>query len=161
MKKSQYLIDKCNNISKTLNFFQGVNTHSSGKERRMVFLAQLDFWDWEMDELIFSFDTFNERAKAWKSHGLRDNLSKQGFMIYEVVLKNIEFDRRWYDDNNEVFPPWEELNKLITQWNELLTFCERSLFDKNGPEKVEKFNMVAVTDLSKYRKKLVEIKEKE
>ena len=161
MKKSQYLINKCENISTTLNFFRGVNTHVSGKERRMVFLAQLDYWDWEMDELIFSFETFDERAKAWKARGLRNGITKQGFMIQESVLRNIEHDRRWYDDHIEVISPWEDLNKVITQWNELLSFCEDTLFDKNGSKKVEKFGMIAVINLDKYQKKLIDLKEKE
>ncbi len=70
-RPSVYLLNKCEAVDKVLDFFLATEGSycRTLAEKRAVFLAQIDFWDWEIENLIFSFDSFMERVKAWNSTG--------------------------------------------------------------------------------------------
>ena len=58
-RPSNYLAAKADALSQVITFFK---KHDGTAHLLAVFLAQIDFWHWEMENLIFSFDTFEERA---------------------------------------------------------------------------------------------------
>lgn len=154
-KPSLYLLDKCENLEKVLNFFRGEkgSFNSPGIQKRLVFLAQIDFWDWEMDELIYSVSSFDERSKVWLSSlDLVQALGKEGMMIKNAVLEKITWitDRHW-DEKKVTVAPVERLNQVIDKWNKLLNLCEESLFDKQVKNAVE-LGANFKKDLSKFKK---------
>lgn len=161
MKESNYLKNKCQNLSNTLDFFAGNSGGKAGKEKRLVFLAQIDFWNWEMDELIFTFDTFAERAKAWNDSGLDNMLSKNSLYIDSKAIDDVK-ERRYYRWHQEaVDAPWSDLNLVITKWNELLRLCEDTVLFKGAEKHIEQFGMVGVDcNLKKYYKELILAKRK-
>lgn len=79
-KDSLYLLNKCENLKTALDFFSGGNHQIPGKIRRTIFLLQIDFWDWELEELIFSCKNFSERSAAWGD--------KDVWEIFELFKKN-------------------------------------------------------------------------
>ena len=105
-RPSQYLIDKVITLNKVLEFF----ARESGdylrtiNERLTIFLAQMDFWDWEIENLIFSFDTFADRSKAWESSGhVSSYLAKQGFLVRDKILTQMA-EHNWMRDNTVARP---------------------------------------------------------
>lgn len=152
-RPSVYLVEKCQALEKTLQFF--VSSYGGSLvERRLTFLAQIDFWDWEMDELMFAVQNFSKRAQAWiAGKGSLDILlKKQGFVVKTKKLENALIDRHWVTKyRQQVKAPIRQLNKVIEKWNELLVLCE-SLLQKD----LERYGVVAEKDLSKYRKKEVD-----
>ena len=62
-RPSQYLIDKCKSLDTTISFFG----HGAVLEKRLTFLAQIEFWDWEMDEMIYAIESFQKRSQAWEA----------------------------------------------------------------------------------------------
>ena len=156
MRASVYLTDKAKALSRAIEFFTAT-AKGNAKERRLIFLAQIDFWDWEMDNLIYSFETFAERAKAWSSmSSVEMSLQHLGIKVGEAVLRDAKFQgicqRNWYRPNNPVTAPLPMINDVIDQWNALLTACEKYI-----PEKVERyielFGANLLPNLSKYKKK--------
>ena len=53
-KVSQYLLVKVENLQQTITFFNA-DSESGSLGKRLLFLTQIDFWKWEVDELLFSF----------------------------------------------------------------------------------------------------------
>lgn len=115
-RPSVYLEEKCEGLEKVLDFFldrQG-KLFKPADEKLLVFLHQLDFWDWEIDNLIFSFDNFEERSKAWETKGLAEYLNNRfGILVKNKLTEKVEYDRavrQWrerYNEKykNEVFAP--------------------------------------------------------
>lgn len=132
-KPSAYLVGKCECLAKVVDFFLSNNGgyHRSVKDKRTVFLAQIDFWDWEMDELCYSVDSFTERSKAWEScANMRESLGRLGIPVDPSIVYKIESDRGWntyFIGKNQVVPPTDALNLVIKKWNKLLKVCEDTL----------------------------------
>lgn len=147
MRPSKYLSEKAQNFSQALSFFIDRSGKHSLIDKRLVFLAQIDFWDWEMDTLIFSFDNFKERSQAWAkgSKHIKESLLRLGIPFKHNMLERLSL---W--DQNRVFAPIKELNVCIDQWNRLLALCEETLL--MDPALVEKFGMSSEPNLNKYRK---------
>lgn len=163
-KPSAYLVGKCECLATVVDFFASNNGgyHRSVKDKRTVFLSQIDFWDWEMDELIYSVSSFSERSKAWESCStLRESLSKLGIPVDPAVVYKIESDRGWntyFLGKNNVVPPTEALNAVIKKWNKLLKVCEDTLLmDRKQLANLEEMGCQFVQNLDKYRKKEISV----
>lgn len=105
-RPSQYLVDKVITLNKVLEFFakESGDYMRSINERLAIFLAQMDFWDWEIENLIFSFDTFAERSKVWESSGhVSSFLEKQGILVKESILCQMA-EHNWLRDQETVRP---------------------------------------------------------
>lgn len=158
-RHSVYLKEKCYALAQAIDFFFGGNGKTTSKERRLVFLAQIDFWDWEMAELIFTFETFKDRSKIWES-GITNAIKHTNFVIKNDVIEGIK-DSNWHKywcnyKNDFVTAPIEDLNKVIQKWNELLNMIESTtLIDKQQVEKCGMFGVIA--DLSLYKKNVLEV----
>lgn len=141
-KNSVYLLNKCENLQKSLDFFCGGDYKTPAKIRRVIFLLQIDFWDWELEELIFSFKNFHERSSAWGDNGIWkifELFKKNNIELKQNILEeyNSWVDWRDYDINSKsyqtkiVIPPTENLNKTIEIFNSLLDLCQKELQSGN------------------------------
>ena len=98
-RPSVYLEERCANLDQVLDFFLA---HHRGRgvglgEMLVVFLSQLGFWEWELDNLIYAFATFEERAKAWEhenGYGLANALKNQGIRVRLPAVKDLKFSGR-------------------------------------------------------------------
>lgn len=137
-KNSLYLLNKCENLQKSLSFFSGGNYQTPAKIRRTIFLLQIDFWDWELEELIFSFKNFSERSYAWGEKNTWDCFELFKKNNIELRYDTLEEYKYWIKQNNKdinsklynvmvTIAPIEELNKTIKMFNDLLDLCEKEL----------------------------------
>jgi hypothetical protein len=153
-RNSVYLEKKVENLHTTLEYF------NKGNERRIIFLSQIDFWDWEIAELIYSLTNFDERQVSWRSSGLSKILYNSNFMLKFPIVESFIREMRWEsrDDSHTVKAPKLEMNSLIERWNALLDRCEKELFLHKAENMKEAGGLVnAITNLDKYRKDLLEI----
>lgn len=159
-KPSAYLAGKCECLAKVVDFFASTNGGfcRSVKDKRTVFLSQIDFWDWEMDELIFSVSSFEERSKTWESClDMQTSLSKLNLPVDPAIVYKITSERGWNTyqlDKNHVVPPIKALNEVIKKWNKLLKICEDTLFmDRKQLMSLDDMGCKFIHNLDKYRKK--------
>lgn len=158
-KPSAYLAGKCEGLGRVIDFFAS-NSGGFGhtvKDKRAVFLSQIDFWDWEVAELIFSVTNFNERSHSWDScASLKECLNKLELPVVSSIINKIESDRGWKAGRigeNKIVPPTEALNEVIRKWNKLLAICEKTLFmEKKEIADLKKMGCSFVENLDKYRK---------
>lgn len=154
-RPSIYLARKAGSLLEAIRFFL---SDVKANEKRLVFLAQIDFWDWELDNLIYSFETFNQRSQDWESdHSIKQKLVKQGL----VIKINKLIDLRWSRPFNlkptaQVYAPLPLLKETLDAWHELLAICEKSLLQDE--EKItsyaQRLGANVLANLDKYRKTL-------
>jgi hypothetical protein len=153
-RNSVYLEKKVENLHTTLEYF------NKGNERRIIFLSQIDFWDWEIAELIYSLTNFDERQISWQSAGLSKILYNSNFMLKFPIVESFIREMRWEskDYSHAVKAPKLEMNSLIERWNALLDRCEKELFLHKAENMKEAGGLVnAIPNLDKYRKDLLEV----
>ena len=126
----------------------------------VVFLSQLGFWEWELDNLIYAFSTFDERATAWEHEngvGIANALRSKGIWIQLGAVKNLKLKRQARSGRQrEVFAPVASLNRLISQWNDLLGLCEQwVLIPPAERDAAIQSGAQVMPDLSKFRKALL------
>lgn len=139
-RPSEYLVQKCNNLLTALNFFFKGNEYFTAKSKRIIFLSQIDYWDWELEELIFSFKNFRERGKAWSPNAdVYGMLVAKGFDVKVPEVNELVYSQARLDAN-QVYAPVDNLNEVIEKFNELLILSVKIL--NNG-------------NLDKYKKELV------
>ena len=159
-KPSVYLAGKCECLAKVVEYFAN---NSGGfcrslKDKRTTFLSQIDFWDWEMDELIYSVESFTERSKAWESSGtMKECLAKLGIPVDPAIVYKIESDRGWNIyalGKNQVVAPVEALNNVIKKWNKLVKLCEDTLLmERKEVISLGEMGCQLIQNLDKYKKK--------
>lgn len=156
MKSSVYLTEKCETLSKVLLFFLEGGYNKTVSEKLAVFLLQIDFWDWEMDNLVYSFTNFEDRSKAWEHFkGIPESLKNLGFLVNDNRFMCYAFDIRQIQERNEVSAPFNELNKVIGKWNDVLSVCEdKLLISKEKAKSYVTLGAQIMPNLDKYRKKL-------
>ena len=64
-RPSQYLLEKIQAFDTVLDFFGYSSKGVIETEKRVIFLITIDFWEWEIENLIYSCQTFKERSQAW------------------------------------------------------------------------------------------------
>lgn len=145
-RTSQYLLDKVKSLQNAIEFFC-----NKGIEEKNVFLAQIDFWSWEMDELIFSVHSFKERVLAWEasSEDLETMIRKHGI----VVRTGKKYYGRWNRRAKSlVKAPITHLNSLIDYWNKFIQSLENQYLKKN----LEQFGANALSDFNKFKKETIQ-----
>lgn len=160
MKPSIYLKTKAEALYNSLDYMIQSSGSKSIVEKTVVFLAQIDFWDWEMEELIFSFKNFEERSKVWDSTDVNNLLSKNNFAINKKTISKLQdlfyskdFAYRIYGQRREkVVAPYEILNKTIKKWNDVLDECKHRLM-KNP----EEFGIQCDNNIDRFKKELINI----
>jgi hypothetical protein len=157
-RPSVYLTEKCEALEKVLDWIIVGQHHKGINDKLLSFLSQIDFWDWEMENLLFSFDNFAERSKAWADQaGIQDFLkSKFGMMVKAPFSDQIDlvYKREWRKYNEkEVVAPFEKLNLIIDKWNSVLGVCEDRLFiAEKTAEQYVSLGAQILPNLDKYRK---------
>jgi len=161
-RPSVYLQERTENFGQVLDFFLAPHRGQSPgpKEILVVFLSQLGFWEWELDNLIYAFTSFDERVTAWEHEngfGLANALRTKGIWVQTAAVKNLKLKRQARSGRRRsVYAPTESLNKVIEQWNELLGLCEeRVLIPMDEREEALKSGAWLLADLSRFRKALL------
>ena len=170
-RPSEYLLAKVNCLSEAVRFFSAEGR--GDRARRVVFLVQIEFWDWEFENLLFSFENFSERADVWTADAptIEHMLQEKGLILnvrqVRPLAKGLHEGKRehewrqqpdgsWKRDfvgiRDEVKPPVDRLNALVDRWNRLLDLCEKLLNYKKAKE-IKGCGGVAVENLDAYRKK--------
>lgn len=154
-----YLQERAEDFARVLDFFTAPHRGQAPgyKEMFVVFLSQLGFWEWELDNLIYAFTTFQERATAWEHEngfGIANALRTKGIWVQTAAVKNLKVKRQARSSHKRgVFAPVTSLNKVISQWNDLLRLCEeRVLIPPDEREVAMQSGAHLMPDLSKYQK---------
>jgi len=154
-RHSIYLTEKAEALEKAIDFFLGAKGKKSATMRRLVFLAQIDFWNWEIDELIFSFSNFKKRKEVWESRAsLEDGLKEHGFLLRDKA----KWKARWCFFESEYLKqrklelkaPTEALERVIEKWNRLLGLLEKNVLVDE--EYVKQYKVNAKCNLTCFRK---------
>ena len=144
-RPSRFLKQRIECFAETLAVF------SRQTQFKVTFLLQLDFWDWEMDEILFAVENFAEREKAWRVSG---HTADEMLIADGIFLKNRAIGSYGPSTlSNRVIAPQNDLANLVCRWNDLLSECERML-DPNCIVQIQKVRGKVLQDLSKYRKAL-------
>jgi hypothetical protein len=158
-RPSVYLQERCEGLGRVLDFFLAPHRGQSPgiDEMLVVFLSQLGFWDWELDNLIYAFRTFEERAQAWQHEnglGIANALRAQGIWVQLAAVKDLKYKRQARSGRRAtVYAPVGPLNDVIRKWNELLDLCEaRVLIPPEERQEALKLNAHLLPDLSRFRK---------
>lgn len=164
-RPSLYLVEKTDVLRRALDFFTA--TKSGGRMtadmKRLAFLANIDFWDWEIENLIFSFSSFQMRAKAFgTSSNLEGAIRRQGLVVRAHIVRKV----RWSDFSDQyrvkrkeqVVAPHEILNEIIDKWNALLDLLDKSYYDPQAKNAV-KLGADIHPDLSKFKKQRVSLED--
>src|SRR5262245_36951799 len=147
-------------MARVLEFFLAPHRGQSPgiDEMLVVFLTQIGFWDWEMDNLIDAFAGFDERSQAWdheNGYGMVNALRTQGIWVRLSAVKGMKQKRQARAGRKRgVYAPVDQLNRAIDQWNQLLDLCEqRVLVPAEDRREAVALGARLLADLSKYRKK--------
>lgn len=126
-RPSIYLQERAEGLARLLDYFTAPHRGQApgSKEMLVVFLSQIGFWEWELDNMIYAFTTFEERATAWEHEngfGLANALRTKGIWIQTGAVKNLKLKRQARSGRRrEVFAPVASMNQVIAQWNDLLS----------------------------------------
>jgi hypothetical protein len=158
-RPSIYLQERAEDLGRVLDFFLAPHRGQApgAKELLVVFLSQLGFWEWELDNLIYAFSTFEERATAWEHSngiGIANALRTRGIWVQLSAVKNLKLKRQARSGRQRgVFAPVASLNRVLAQWNELLGLCEqRVLIPPEERNAAIHSGAQLMPDLSRFRK---------
>jgi hypothetical protein len=158
-RPSVYLQERAEVLGRVLDFFMAPHRGQAPGAREMlvVFLSQLEFWEWELDNLVYAFASFDERATAWEHEngfGLANVLRTKGIWVRTAAVKDLKLKRQ-ARSRAGVFAPVASLNKVLSQWNDLLVVCEqRVLIPPEERDVAVQSGVQLMVDLSRYRKPL-------
>lgn len=161
-RPSAYLVERCQGLGRVFDFF--LAPHNGGvpalDERLVIFLVQLDFWDWELDNLIHAFTTFAGRSRAWENasgHALAQGLQARGLPVRFAAVKDLRDKRQARAGRRQVVAPVAELNRVIAAWNGLLSACEARVMTPAAERRRDaELGAQVLADLSGFRKSAVE-----
>lgn len=157
-RPSVYLQERAEDLGRVFDFFTAPHRGQSpgAKEMLVVFLSQLGFWEWELDNLIYAFTTFKERATAWEHEsgiGIANALRTKGIWVQIAAVRNLKLKRQARSGRPGVYAPVQSLNNVIKQWNDLLQISEqRVLIPPEEREEAIQSGVQLLPDLSKFRK---------
>lgn len=123
-KTSFYLLRRAEALLGAVRFFR--NEGASAPQRQLRFLAQSDFWEWEMENLIYSFTSFAERARTWRTaEAANQKLLAIGIVVDAKVVKSARWRGEWrLRQRDERVAPVEMLRQTIDEWNLLIREVE-------------------------------------
>ena len=158
LRTSYYLTRKAEALLGVLRFF---NERRAPLHRRLQFLAQADFWEWEMDNLIYSFVNFQERSKTWRSSD--DAIRKLGALGIAVDARTAKRVRwrlgHWqHKDATRRVAPVAMLREAVDLWNEVVDLAEAD-FIAPMREKAERWNIQTLKSLRHMKKTMPPLEE--
>jgi hypothetical protein len=158
-RPSIYLQERAEDLARVLDFFTAPHRGQApgSKEMLVVFLSQLGFWEWELDNLIYAFTTFEERATAWEHEngfGMANALRTKGIWVRTAAVRDLKVKRQARSGHKRgVFAPVASVNRVISQWNDMLRLCEEQiLIPPEERQAAMESGAQLMPDLSKYRK---------
>ncbi len=155
VRTSLYLVRRAEALLGTLRFFAAPS--GDHVTRRLQFLAQVDFWEWEIDNLIYSFTNLEERARTWESaRHAEAKLHKFGVVVDAKVISRVQWrGRRGWRLNQRPsrVAPADLLAETIDMWNALVDLAEAQ-FVRPMLKKAERFNIQMRHDLQSLKKKM-------
>jgi hypothetical protein len=151
-RTSLYLVRRAEALLGALRFFAGA---SIGNQRRLQFLAQIDFWEWEIDNLIYSFTNLAERQRTWNSaEAARQKLGRLGVAVSAKLIRSVRWRGKWrirFAQNRVA--PVDLLREVIEIWNRLVETVEQQ-FILPMRDKARKWNIQTPRDLHHLRKEM-------
>lgn len=158
-RPSAFLLERCECLGRVFDYFLAPfrGRYVTLDEILVVFLSQIAFWEWELDNLIYVFTTFDDRATAWEhdnGFGLASALKERGIWVRPGAVKNLKKVRQARAGQRaEVVAPIPELNRVIDRWNELLGLCEeRILVPADARAEAVALGAHVLPDLGRFRK---------
>jgi hypothetical protein len=150
-KTSLYLVRRAEALRGALRHFQAAGSDAVGK--RLRFLAQSDFWEWEVENLVYSFSNLAERSHVWEADEFAiRKLGQLGIKLDTKLAKRVRWRGGWrLDTNVQRVAPIELLEQVIAVWNELIEQCEAH-FVRPMQEKARKYGIETCRDLAHLRK---------
>ena len=92
-RSSLYLVLRAEALLGSLKFFI---SETDSLRRRVQFLAQSDFWEWEIDNLIYSFTNLAERQRTWASpSAARQKLAQLDIVLDAKLIHRIGYRYGW------------------------------------------------------------------
>jgi hypothetical protein len=160
VRPSVYLEDKCKTFETLLDYFlaEKGSFNKTVNEKLLAFLYQIDFWDWEIENLIFSFDNFEERSQAWQGSA-NSNVNAIWLRHGLPIKSNLvsfwkDYSSRYYK-GEKVVAPVKHLNKVIDKWNKLLDRCvDRVFMEEKTIQSAIEMKAQILPNLDKYKKSL-------
>jgi len=136
-KASQFLKSRAEILKTALEFFLYSGHNLPLNEKLLIFLSQLDFWDFEIESLIYVFEDFKKRSLSWQGGtvNLENKIRSQGIVVKNNAVDSIKESRRnrtSYSNSDTVIADFTDLNETIKIWNSIIKSCEKLIL----PEKL-------------------------
>jgi len=151
-RTSLYLVRRAEALIGALKFF------ASGRDatvRRLQFFAQSDFWEWEIDNLIYSFENLAERSASWATSAAAvGKLGRLGVVVDARVARRVRWHHGWQVTGTQRrVAPVDLLREAVDLWNALVDRVEEQ-FVAPMRRKADKYNIQTVRDLNRLRKRM-------
>jgi hypothetical protein len=156
-RTSLYLVLRAEALLGTINFFASPAGDTS---RRIQFLAQSDFWEWEIDNLIYSFTNLAERRETWSSpKATLEKLNQLGIVLKTKTITRVAWRGGWRTKHDQQrMAPVQLLRQVIERWNALMDLMEEQ-FVKPMQMEIKLWNVQTRTDLRSLRRTMPELDE--
>jgi hypothetical protein len=156
-RTSFYLVRRADALTGALRFFAEVEG-ADGDRRRLQFLAQSDFWEWELDNLIYSFTNLAERSETWCSpHAAVAKLGRLGIVVDTKLVHTARWRGRWIAKSKGTrVAPAAMLREVIDLWNHVVDLAEQR-FIVPMRRKADRWNLQTRRDLNGLRKRMPDL----
>lgn len=158
-RTSLYLVRRAEAMRDALLFFAEAK---SDPTRRLQFLAQSDFWEWELDNLVYSFTNLRERSATWQSEAAASaKLLQLGLKVDGKRLARVRWNAegRWSRKvRHDRVAPVELLREVIDAWNELIGTVEAEFVEPMRAS-ADRWNIQTRRDLASLRKAMPDLAE--
>ncbi len=155
-RASQYLIERCMSLTQVFDYFltEPSRKYETSETRLVTFIAQIKYWDWEMDLLRHSFETFEERSKAWNDTDTAETaIRMSGLPARPKIIRRIGWSRISERVNGKIVAPMDIYRRTVETWNKVLDKCkDEILLDEEQQVKhLEQFG-VKYNSIDSFRK---------
>jgi len=149
--------------------YQSLDFFIKRNASNLIFLAQIDFWDFEMDSLLFCFSSFKERSKIWENtETVESILYEKNLIPKRKILNDFVNDKSFQkkiiwknkgklgsfkvSKGQDVESPDRALKRCVEQWNKLIDRCQELLITDKSEKTMNQCGMKVDCNLSKYKK---------
>ena len=153
-RTSVFLESRVTQLRQVVEFFSA-KSGAAGTRRLLVFLTQIEFWNWEFDCLRYAAEGFAGRAVGWRTppSGVEEGLIELGFRVKRHALDAVKDELRTQPSSvASVSVPRKQYDALVVEWNGLLTRAQ-DLFDEGRITHDVGTGASIKADLAGYRKR--------
>jgi hypothetical protein len=169
-RTSLYLVLRADAVLGALRFF--IAGSRDRTRRQLQFLAQSDFWEWEIDNLIYSFTNLAERSETWRSpRATVEKLGALGIVVNAKLLRHatwrsnfhgrrdVPWSGRWkVEQTGQRVAPVALLREVVDQWNQVIDAVEAQ-FIVPMQKDAKRWNIQTRRNLSSLRKTMPTMEE--